>query len=441
MMAGELVLLWVSSVSVATLGLLIGRDVLDAVGGILDFSERTLSCRAFGNKTARLLQLSAGHLALPLIPESWPHVPKTRWRKLGPDGVLETVIGCKQWAQQLLRGVSHAAPGSEEHSHNMTEASLTLGQIAFEYNSTLLTTAQRMCTEVVPAIAPVASSSVAVRPKDGGGTGFRRSAFSGPWLRWAWLPRRRRRRGPRAASCQPVAQDDHASAGVLGLGQRRAALSFGKAARLALLTVSLALGLFSGYVEKPGRDTVPAWGISSPLAGPWTLDGEHPGIDDMVLRPLRAALRLPGGPAPARHVGCDFDAGPGCSSQGGDGEGSGGGGVQRSRPTQGGSDFDRPTRRPADFEGGFAAPGFASQCDREREGQGGRPQGQDSTDDWAAQGRRENCFKAGGAPLLRVASCALRRDPRRLPRQACFCYRWPRFPCRLRGPCPGRALA
>ena len=399
MMAGELVLLWVSSVPVATLGLLIGRDVLDAVGGILDFSERTLSCRAFGAKTARLLQLSAGHLALPLIPESWPLVPKTRWRKLGPDGVLETVIGCKQWAQQLLRGVSHAAPGSEEHSHNMTEASLTLGQIAFEYNSTLLTTAQRMCTEVVPAIAPVASSSVAVRPKDGGGAGFRRSAFASSWLRWAWLPRRRRRRGPRVASHQPLAQDDHASASALGLGQRGFALGFGKAARLALLTVSLALGLFGGYVEKPGRDDVPAWGLSSSLVGPWAVDGEHPGIDDLVSRPLRAALCLPGGPVPARHVGSDFHTWPGSSSQGGDGEGSGGGSVQGGRPTQGGSVFDRSTGRPTDLEGGLATPSFASQRDRGREGQGGRPQGQDSSDAWAAQGRREGRLKVGSGTL------------------------------------------
>ncbi|CAE7399786.1 Ank3 [Symbiodinium necroappetens] len=327
MMAGELVLLWISAVPVATLGLLIGRDVLDAVGGILDFSERTLSCRAFGAKTARLLQLSAGHLALPLIPESWPHVPKTRWRKLGPDGVLETVMSCKQWAQQLLRGVSRAAPDSEEHSHNMTEASLTLGQIAFEYNSTLLTTAQRMCTEAVPALAPVASSSVAVRPKDGGGIGLRRPTFKSSWLRWAWLPRRRRRRKLRSASCGPMAEDDHESSGALGLGKARAALGFGKAARLALLAVSLAIGLFGGYVEKPGRDNVPAWCLSSSLAGPWHLDGGHLGGDDLVSRPLWASLRLPGGPVPARDAGSDFDAGPRDPSPSGNGEGGPRGGL------------------------------------------------------------------------------------------------------------------
>ena len=89
--AGEVVLLWVYSVEVPSLGLLIGRDVLDAVGaGLLDFSERTLTCRIFESRSIPLSQLAAGHLALRLLPEvAWPAEGREKWRRLGPDGVIE----------------------------------------------------------------------------------------------------------------------------------------------------------------------------------------------------------------------------------------------------------------------------------------------------------------------------------------------------------------
>ncbi|CAE7881426.1 agaA, partial [Symbiodinium necroappetens] len=172
MVADEMVLVWVSSVPVATLGLLLGRDFLDAVAGVLDFAERTLLCRAFNSKRAAVKQLSAGHLALPLIPEVWPDLCSPRWRKLGPDNVIETRLDCKAWARQLMKTPSRAAAssvsGGDSHSHNMTEASLALGRRVFEYNSVLLTLAQKMCVET-PVVKAPAASSVTVRSKDGGG--------------------------------------------------------------------------------------------------------------------------------------------------------------------------------------------------------------------------------------------------------------------------------
>ena len=85
--SNEIVLLWVSSVEVSSLGLLVGRDVLDAVGGVLDFSERTLTGRVFESRPTPPTQLAAGHLALSLLPDAWPSEQK--WWRLGPDGVLE----------------------------------------------------------------------------------------------------------------------------------------------------------------------------------------------------------------------------------------------------------------------------------------------------------------------------------------------------------------
>ena len=155
--AQELVLIWISAVDVPSLGLLLGRDVLDALGGVLDFADRTLLCRAF-ERTAVLTQLSAGHLALPLLPDDWPQVvkPGNGW------GARDYVVLPKH----LMRGRSSGARVSMEsraHNHHLTEASLVLGRTAFEYNSVLLTLAQEM------AKPPIASgaSSLTVCSKDG----------------------------------------------------------------------------------------------------------------------------------------------------------------------------------------------------------------------------------------------------------------------------------
>ena len=42
--SGELI----SAVPVPSLGLLLGRDVLDGLQGVLDFSAKTLVCKVFG---------------------------------------------------------------------------------------------------------------------------------------------------------------------------------------------------------------------------------------------------------------------------------------------------------------------------------------------------------------------------------------------------------
>ena len=56
---------------------------------------------------------------------------KGRWRKLGPGGVLECSNTCSDWAAQLLR-LPPAAPSDDEpRNHNMTEASLEIGRLAF----------------------------------------------------------------------------------------------------------------------------------------------------------------------------------------------------------------------------------------------------------------------------------------------------------------------
>ena len=137
-----------------SLGLLLGRDLLDGLGGVLDFSEKTLSCQVFGSRPTALERLNAGHLALKLIPDTWPSPGKVRLRRLGPGGVLECTMSCQEWAKQLMRHRSNESPLALErtymHSHNMTEASLELGRLAYRFYNVLTVSAQGEMTSEPP---------------------------------------------------------------------------------------------------------------------------------------------------------------------------------------------------------------------------------------------------------------------------------------------------
>lgn len=66
--SGRVVLVWVSVVPVASLGCLLGRDLLDAVGAVLNFATRSLECTFLNPGAQRLDQLAAGHFMLPMLP-------------------------------------------------------------------------------------------------------------------------------------------------------------------------------------------------------------------------------------------------------------------------------------------------------------------------------------------------------------------------------------
>ncbi|CAE7888862.1 unnamed protein product [Symbiodinium sp. KB8] len=130
----RVVFLWISTVPVNSLGLLIGRDALDCLQAVLDFSRRTLKCEVFGDNVpvTPLEKLTAGHLALPLAPERWPEkLPKARWHRMGLDGVLEMQLSCRLWTRHLLQRETVTAQG--EHNHYMTEASACLAKLAYQF--------------------------------------------------------------------------------------------------------------------------------------------------------------------------------------------------------------------------------------------------------------------------------------------------------------------
>ena len=63
-----LVLVWISMVPVSTLGCLIGRDLLESIGAVLDFHKRPLTCNHIASGVLQLRQMVAGHFLLELLP-------------------------------------------------------------------------------------------------------------------------------------------------------------------------------------------------------------------------------------------------------------------------------------------------------------------------------------------------------------------------------------
>ena len=63
---------WDDVVPVSSLGCLLGRDFLDAVGAVLNFANRSLECIFLGAGMQRLDQMTAGHFMVPLLPIRWP---------------------------------------------------------------------------------------------------------------------------------------------------------------------------------------------------------------------------------------------------------------------------------------------------------------------------------------------------------------------------------
>ena len=98
---GKLVCFWTSLVPVPSLGLLLGRDFLDALGTVMHFSQRKVRFELIGPRQLPLRQLAAGHFMLPLQPAAsseWPRPDaQCKWTELGVDGIVELQLDFKSW--------------------------------------------------------------------------------------------------------------------------------------------------------------------------------------------------------------------------------------------------------------------------------------------------------------------------------------------------------
>ena len=173
------------------------RDTEGHEALVVTASEVTLTCRALDGSPMLLERLNAGHLALKLIPDAWPVMAKeSRWRRLGPDGVLEFPLHCRLWAAQLMRARRRGGAPAPLHDHNVTEASLQLGELAFAFHNVLCAAAQASmqpasCTSTAPTSPPSS--------RHGGQTFGRCASWARRFLQ------ARGRRGRRAAGDHAVA--------------------------------------------------------------------------------------------------------------------------------------------------------------------------------------------------------------------------------------------
>ncbi|OLP96995.1 Major facilitator superfamily domain-containing protein 6 [Symbiodinium microadriaticum] len=90
MLVGDsLILVWTSVVEVGALGLLLGRDFLEAIGGVISFTRRALRADHLDGRRVPLKQLAAGHLYLDMFPALSLEISEKRWKRQGVDGVIE----------------------------------------------------------------------------------------------------------------------------------------------------------------------------------------------------------------------------------------------------------------------------------------------------------------------------------------------------------------
>ena len=139
--SGTVILIWISVVPVTSLGCLLGRDFLDAIGTALNFANRSLECTFINAGWQRLDQLSAGHFMLPLLPIRWPRLDVGSWRTCGLDKIIGLKLAPSDWLKcRISEGVSgHPGSDAASHEHNLTENGFFASEVATRLHSTNLT--------------------------------------------------------------------------------------------------------------------------------------------------------------------------------------------------------------------------------------------------------------------------------------------------------------
>ena len=83
LVAGKIVLVWILAVPCASLGLLLGTDVLDTLGAVHDFLGNRIQFQFLSpDHWVRLEHLRAGHSSIPCLPAPfplWPSLSNDLW--------------------------------------------------------------------------------------------------------------------------------------------------------------------------------------------------------------------------------------------------------------------------------------------------------------------------------------------------------------------------
>ena len=130
MVGNNLLAVWVSVVKVPSLGLLLGRDFLDGIGAVISFTKQKLRPDFLDGKLISLSQVAAGHFALSLVPSTWPRLGGLRWRRCGPDGILEQQITSQAWLSRKLNMSKQFEKHGGSHEHLVTEQGFNAAHLA-----------------------------------------------------------------------------------------------------------------------------------------------------------------------------------------------------------------------------------------------------------------------------------------------------------------------
>ena len=105
----SVVLIWLSVVQCGRLGCLLGKDWLEALGAVLDFTGKRMQLKfLFPDRWIRLSKMRVGHFALNLLPvslSSWPKLSSLPWIATGRSGICE--VQCEGRMQLKLQRLRH----------------------------------------------------------------------------------------------------------------------------------------------------------------------------------------------------------------------------------------------------------------------------------------------------------------------------------------------
>ena len=216
------VCIWVSLVPIGTLGCLIGRDFMEAVGAILDFTRRTMTCSLFPSGVLHLRQMVAGHFMLDMLPpkaEDWGAPAQSRWRRVGQDGIVELQMNVKTWARHKMNSRTGK---HREHEHQLTEqavrASAFTGASSSVHDALL---SHCVCPDSTSAAGDSAQGALC--------------SELGECNAEQWQPRKR-------PKCRPMAPSGSAASTTCRMASPRPRSLAGATARVALLAISLSIG-------------------------------------------------------------------------------------------------------------------------------------------------------------------------------------------------------
>ena len=93
---GRLVLLWLCEIPCDSLGCLLGKDVLESLGGMVDFVGQRLLFQFLSQTWIPLSRMRVGHFSLQLLPRTtsgWAKPSSLGWKTVGVGGCCEIQCG------------------------------------------------------------------------------------------------------------------------------------------------------------------------------------------------------------------------------------------------------------------------------------------------------------------------------------------------------------